>query len=136
MLKYAISVLGNWSFLPYFILMQPFFKSLTTVCHLCLDFQTRFIIFFFLLNQLTIHYLPILKRRAIFKYLNPSNRVDFKEKHIKITDHLKLIMHFTCNPSIRPAIIYIVGTSLASRKTQDLTLQDFSCKTLVARLAR
>ena len=30
----------------------------------------------------------------------------------------------------------IVGTSLASRKTQDLTLQDFSRKTLVARLAR
>ena len=106
MLKYGISVLGNWSFLPYFILIQPFFKLPTTVCHSCLDFQTRFIIFFFLLNQLTIHYLPILKRRAIFKYLNPSNGVDFKEKHIKITDHLKLIMHFTCNPSIRPAIIY------------------------------
>ena len=30
----------------------------------------------------------------------------------------------------------IVGTSLAFRKTQDLTLQDFSRKTLVARLAR
>ena len=29
-----------------------------------------------------------------------------------------------------------MGTSLASRKTQDLTLQDFSRKTLVARLAR
>ena len=30
----------------------------------------------------------------------------------------------------------IVGTSLASRKTQDFTLQDLSCKTLVARLTR
>ena len=32
--------------------------------------------------------------------------------------------------------MWIVGTSLASRKMQDLTLQDFSRKTLVARLAR
>ena len=31
---------------------------------------------------------------------------------------------------------FIVGTSLASRKTQDFTLQDLSRKTLVARLAR
>ena len=35
-----------------------------------------------------------------------------------------------------PSTTTIVGTSLASRKTQDLTLQDFSRKTLVARLAR
>ena len=34
------------------------------------------------------------------------------------------------------AVPTIVGTSLASRKTQDLTLQDFSRKTLGARLAR
>ena len=33
-------------------------------------------------------------------------------------------------------VIVIVGTSLASRKTQDFTLQDLSRKTLVARLAR
>jgi len=31
---------------------------------------------------------------------------------------------------------FIVGTSLASRKTQDFALQDLSRKTLVARLAR
>ena len=33
-------------------------------------------------------------------------------------------------------LLSIVGASLASRKTQDLILQDFSRKTLDARLAR
>ena len=37
---------------------------------------------------------------------------------------------------IKFLVVSIVGTSLASRKTQDFTLQDLSRKTLVARLAR
>ena len=35
-----------------------------------------------------------------------------------------------------PSLSVIVGASLASRKMQDLILQDFSRKTLGARLAR
>ena len=37
---------------------------------------------------------------------------------------------------IKRVLVSIVGTSLASRKMQDFTLQDLSRKTLVARLAR
>ena len=62
-------------------------------------------------------------------FLINSLKNNFKELGSLGPNHLKWTILKTTGK-------IIVGTSLASRKTQDFTLQDLSRKTLVARLAR